>query len=294
MTQELRARPVVVGVDASQAALRATCFAAEEATRRSVPLRIVHALGVFEGMTAPPGDLDVPGLVNAGAQTLVQAMADSVGGLVPAHQVHTSVVEGDPVEVLRHASSDASLVVLGGRGVGGIEGLLLGSTASRVVATADCPVAVLPHDTAVRARGRRSVVVGVEGRGDEEVLAFAFAEAAARRTDLVAVHAWQDVVLETAFLSISPLIDWDVVMADEERVLAEALAGWSEKEPDVAVREVVVREKTARALVAAGLTAELLVVGHRRRRTLGSTTHGVLHRANCPVVVVPLGAGGNP
>jgi nucleotide-binding universal stress UspA family protein len=203
------------------------------------------------------------------------------------------VVEGHPVEVLRHASSDASLVVLGGRGVGGIEGLLLGSTASRVVATADCPVAVLPHDTAVRARGRQSVVVGVEGRGDEEILAFAFAEAAARHTDLVAVHAWQE-VLDAAFLSISPLIDWDVVMADEERLLAEALAGWSEKEPDVAVREVVVREKTARALVAAGLTAELLVVGHHRRRTLGSTTHAVLHRANCPVAVVPLGAGGKP
>jgi nucleotide-binding universal stress UspA family protein len=293
MTQELRARPVVVGVDASQAALRATRFAAEEATRRSVPLWIVHALAVFEGMTAPPEELDVPGLLDAGAQTLVQAMADSVGGLVPAHHVHTSVVEGHPVEVLRHASSDASLVVLGGRGVGGIEGLLLGSTASRVVATADCPVAVLPHDTAVRARGRQSVVVGVEGRGDEEILAFAFAEAAARHTDLVAVHAWQE-VLDAAFLSISPLIDWDVVMADEERLLAEALAGWSEKEPDVAVREVVVREKTARALVAAGLTAELLVVGHHRRRTLGSTTHAVLHRANCPVAVVPLGAGGKP
>jgi nucleotide-binding universal stress UspA family protein len=294
MTQELRTRPVVVGVDASQAALRATRFAAEEAARRSVPLRIVHALGVFEGITAPPADMDVPGLVNVGAQTLVQAMADSVGSLLPAHQVQTSLIEGGPVEVLRRASSDASLVVLGGRGVGGIEGLLLGSTAARVVATADCPVAVLPHDSAVRARGVQSVVVGVRGRGDEEVLAFAFAEAAARRTDLVAVHAWQDVVLETAFLSISPLIDWDVVMADEERVLAEALAGWSEKEPDVPVREVVVREKTARALVAAGLTAELLVVGHQRRRTLGSTTHAVLHRASCPVAVVPLGAGGEP
>ena len=92
MTQELRARPVVVGVDASQAALRATRFAAEEATRRSVPLRIVHALAAFEGMTAPPEELDVPGLLDAGAQTLVQAMADSVGGLVPAHHVLTSVV----------------------------------------------------------------------------------------------------------------------------------------------------------------------------------------------------------
>ena len=96
--------------------------------------------------------------------------------------------------------------------------------------------------------------------------------------------------LAPAFRTISPLTDWEGVMADEERVLAEALAGWSEKEPDVEVRQVVVREKAARALLAAGLTAQLLVVGHHRGRRLGSTAHGVLHRANCPVAVVPLAA----
>jgi len=78
------------------------------------------------------------------------------------------------------------------------------------------------------------------------------------------------------------------VQADEQRALGEALAGWADKEPDVPVREVVVREKTARALVAASLTAELLVVGHHRRRSLGSTTHAALHRAACPVAVVPI------
>jgi nucleotide-binding universal stress UspA family protein len=56
----------------------------------------------------------------------------------------------------------------------------------------------------------------------------------------------------------------------------------------VEVREVVVRDKPARALVAAGLTAELLVIGHRPRHRLGSTTHGVLHRTSCPVAVVPI------
>jgi nucleotide-binding universal stress UspA family protein len=45
-------------------------------------------------------------------------------------------------------------------------------------------------------------------------------------------------------------------------------------------------------LTAASLTAPLLVVGHRRRRSSGSTTHGVLHRAGCPVAVVPLPQGG--
>ena len=291
MTQELRSRPVVVGVDASQASARATRFAAEEAARRSVPLRIVHALTLFDGMTSPPADLDVLGLLNADAESVVRAMADSVTGLLPADRVHPSVVEGDPVAVLVTASSAASLVVVGGRGAGGLEGLLLGSTANGLVASAQCPVAVLPDDSAARVRGRQSVVVGVEGRGDDEVLAFAFGEAAARGTDLVAVHAWQDVVLETAFRSVSPLADWAGVMADEERVLAEALAGWRDKEPDVVVREIAVRDRAARALVAAGLSAQLLVVGHHRGRRLASTTHGVLHRATCPVAVVPLGTG---
>jgi nucleotide-binding universal stress UspA family protein len=278
---------VVVGVDASDAALRAARFAADEAVRRSARLHVVHAVTWLDGTTLPYPELDLPGLMNAGAQSLLQAMSDALAESIPADRISTSAIEGRPADVLVDAAADASLLVVGGRGVGGVAGLLLGSTAHGVVDHAACPVVVVPDDVAAEVSDRRSVVVGVEGRGDEDVLAFAFAEAVARGTDLVAVHAWQDVVLDTAFLSVSPLVDWAGVMADEERALAEALAGWRGKEPDVAVREVVVREKTARALLEAALTAELLVVGHHPRRILGSTTHGVLHRATCPVAVVP-------
>ena len=107
------------------------------------------------------------------------------------------------------------------------------------------------------------------------------------------MHAWQDVVLDTAYLSASRLVDGAGATADEERLLAEALAGWSEKEPDVVLRQVVIRERSARSLVEASLTAELLVLGRSRRRILGSTTHGALHRAACPVAVVPLSANGS-
>jgi nucleotide-binding universal stress UspA family protein len=284
---------VVVGVDASEAAMRAAHFAADEAARRSAPLHVVHAATWLDGLTYPYAELDLSGMLYAGAQSVVQAVSDAVSASLPADRVSTSVVNGRPVDVLVDASADAVLMVVGGRGVGGITGMVLGSTAHGLVGHAACPVVVVPDDlAAVQARERRSVVVGVEGRGDEDdVLTFAFGEAAARSTDLVAVHAWQDVVLETAYRSISPLVDWAGVMADEERVLAEALAGRRDKEPDVAVREVVVREKPARALVEASLTAELLVVGHHGRRILGSTAHGVLHRATCPVAVVPVAAG---
>ena len=169
------------------------------------------------------------------------------------------------------------------------------TSSNRIVSDANCPVIVLPDDSDVLVRDRRSVVVGVQGRrNDDEVLDFAFGEAAARGTDLVAVHAWQEVVVDAPLRS--PMIDWADVVVHEERVLAEALAGWKERasEPvvrDVVIREVVVRDRAARALVAASMTAELLVVGHRARRIPGATTHGVLHRATCPVAVVPIPVG---
>jgi nucleotide-binding universal stress UspA family protein len=290
MTGPSAEHAVVVGVDASEAATRAVRFAADEARRRSMPLRIVHAITWFDDVTYPIPELDAPDLLNAGAQTLLQAMRDLVADSVPDDRVSTSAVDGHPVDALVAASEGAALLAVGGRGSGGLAGLLLGSTAHGVVARAACPVVVMPDDSTIRVRDRRSVVVGVRGREDDEVLAFAFAEAAVRGTDLVAVHAWQDVVLETAFLSTSPLVDWAGVQADEERVLAEALAGWSEKQPDVVLRQVVIRERSARALVEASLTAELLVLGRSRRRILGSTTHGALHKAACPVAVVPVPA----
>jgi nucleotide-binding universal stress UspA family protein len=220
-----------------------------------------------------------------------------VAPVVGGGRTSWSVLDGRPAELLRAASAEAHLIGLGARGARGARGaggLLLGSTASGVVAGASCPVIVLPDDTSVTVGQRRSVVVGVKGRSDDDVLAFAFDEAAARDTDLIAVHAWQDTAVDPAYPTISPLIDWARVGDQEERVLAEALAGWRDKRPDVVVREVVLRDKPARGLLAAALTAQLLVVGHRRRNrlaTLTSTTHGVLHRAAGPVAVVPVGSG---
>jgi len=283
------ALPVVVGVDGSARALDAARFAAEEARRRGAPLHLVTVVAwPYDGLTATPPDVDLPALLDETGAAVVAGAAAAV----TAPEVTTSVRTGDPVTVLTDLTADAQLLVLGSRGVGGVAGLLLGSVAGAVVAHAHCPVLVLPDDTAVVMRDRRSVVVGVAGRSDDDlVLAVAFAEAASRGSDLVAVHAWQDVVLEPEARMLSPLVDWAGALSDEERALSEALAGWREKEPDVVVRELVVRDRPARALVAASLTAEVLVVGRRHRRALGSTPHGVLHRAVCPVVVVPLPAG---
>lgn len=290
-------RPIVVGIDGSRTAEHAARWAAEQAREREAPLQLVHSMTwPYEGaVLTSDEDHDFQKGLRSGAEELLATLADQLGSVVPRERIGWRIETGDPVTALCAGSAAAEAIVVGGRGIGGVAGLLIGSTATGVAMAAHCPVVVLPDESLAVVTERRSVVVGVEGRGrDEELLAFAFAEASARQTDLVAVHSWTDAVVDAAIRTVSPLLDWADVAADEQRLLSESLGGWREKYPDVTVREAVVRDRPASALVAVGLTAQLLVVGRRPHGPigrLGSTTHGVLHRAGCPVAVVPVSTG---
>ena len=120
---------------------------------------------------------------------------------------------------------------------------------------------------------------------------FAFEEAALRGAELLALHAWTGPV-STGPGDMLPLVyDPADVAADETRVLAEALAGWQTKYPDVTVHRRPVRAHAATALVEATGSAQLLVVGTHGHRAVpgwlvGSVTHALLHKARCPIVVV--------
>jgi nucleotide-binding universal stress UspA family protein len=136
------------------------------------------------------------------------------------------------------------------------------------------------------------VVVGVDGTPvGEAAIAFAFAEASTRGTDLVAVHTWTDLLLETAFAGESAVLDFSVVAQQAEELLGERLAGWQEKYPDVRIIRHVSRKRASRALLRHAEGAALVVVGSRGRGgfrglLLGSTSQHLLHHAPCPVAVV--------
>ena len=62
----------------------------------------------------------------------------------------TLLLEGDPADALTDVaiSEEAGLLVVGSRGVGGITGLRLGSTALKVLHQAQIPVLMVPADSA--------------------------------------------------------------------------------------------------------------------------------------------------
>ncbi|MEU9821213.1 universal stress protein [Pseudonocardia alni] len=265
---------LAVGVDGSPRDRTAVTWAAVAAGSRHLPLRLLHAQGRrFD---------------RAGADA-VSAAAEHARIVAPAVEVQSRALTGDPVAVLRDQSRDAVMLVLAPHTGEPLEAFGW-STAAALTASAPCPVvAVPPRRGPTRTAG--AVVVGVDGSElSEAALAFAFDHAAAAGAALVAVHAWQDAGGDRVDDRAGGFGRVEAEQA-QERVLAEALAGWTEKYPDVPVRRIVVHGPARAALLARAGTAQLLVVGSAGRAGLtgllhGSTSQALLYELPCPLAVV--------
>ncbi|MER6222205.1 universal stress protein [Streptomyces sp900105755] len=261
---------VVVGVDGSSSSHAAVVQAAREAERRGAELRVVHAFSWPVGPMYAPLD---PSPLN----TLAHDAAQDARRVAPGVEVGDAVMIGGAVSVLVAESRAADLVVVGRRGIGGFVGMLLGSTAVSVAAHSHCPVLVVREEP----DGAGPVVLAVDGSAEgEKAVEFAFAEAALRGAELVAVHAW--------------LPDHEPAgtgVERPERLLAQAVAGRAERYPDVTVRQEVLSGEIREVLVQASRNAQLMVAGARGRggfsgMLLGSVSQALLHHAHCPVAVV--------
>ena len=280
-------RPVVVGVDGSASALDATAWAAREAQRHGVALRVVTAFGWPEDWVAGgrPAGVATREIFLTAARARLATAVETARAAAPGLEVTDELVQDRPVPALAAAGRDARVLVVGQRGLGGLAGLVLGSVAAALALHARCPLVVVGAE--VPDGAGRPVVVGVDGSAaGEAALGFAFDAAAARGVTLSAVHAWAVPVGVPVVASAHATL-----AASEAEVLAERLAGWGEKYPEVAVERVLLHGSAGRVLVEQSETAQLVVVGSRGRGgaaslLLGSVSHAVVHRAHCPVVVV--------
>src|SRR5437763_10464209 len=228
---------VVAGIDGSSSAVRAAVWAGAEAQRRGRPLRLVQIYALPQ--VKYPMVFGTQGLVRAGLAQQAEEWLDEARAAVAAEhpdiEITTAARAWSPVTALTQESQHAELVVLGSRGLGGFTGLLVGSTAVSVAAHAHCPIVVVrgrtPHDPPP---DTGPVLVGADGSPDSEAaLAFACEGARLRDTKIVAVHTWSD-VLADGMLRAHPLQEDPAEIEKEERdKLAQQVAGWQAKYPDL-------------------------------------------------------------
>lgn len=210
-----------------------------------------------------------------------------------ARDIEAEVVveRGWTVPTLLRAAEDAGLLVAGSRGHNALETRWPGSVSQHLAGHAGCPVAVVRPAHNPRSH---QILVGVDGSpASESALRYAADRAALTGESVLAVHAYQLPMFSGTATGLAVLpIDVDTEIVDDaERLAAELVAGMAEDHPGVALRSTAVIGRAGRVLARLSDEASLVVVGSRGRTPwqellLGSVSQEVLHRAECPVIVV--------
>ena len=281
------AADVVVGFDGSAPALGALRWAAAEAGRRGVRLRVLLSYHWrFPGAERIAGEATVDALREQAHVVVAEAVAQA-RKVTPGLEALGSTVEGHAAGALLDASEEAALTVVGHRGRGGFASLLLGSVGLQVATHARGPVVV------VRGRAEAThgpVLLGVDGSPQATVAAgMAFSEAAARGCAVLAARVHPD-----------PTPPWSIEApagpdprAETHRPtdeLIQQLADVRSRYPQVPVEYEVRQGHPTDVLTYLSLKAQLVVVGTRGHGgftglPLGSVAQQLLQHSDCPVLI---------
>lgn len=133
---------IIVGVDGSESSV--------DALRRGEKITVAMGarLTVMTCWTVPakyhvPYSLATIDFKGA-AQEVQSTAIERAFGLDWPRNLTTALVQGPARPTLINASHDATLLVLGRRGLGGFKGLLMGSVSTACITHAHCPVVVVP------------------------------------------------------------------------------------------------------------------------------------------------------
>jgi nucleotide-binding universal stress UspA family protein len=215
------------------------------------------------------------------------------------------VCAGDAAEEILHAAGDGdSMIVMGTRGRGGLQRMLLGSVADRVVRTADVPVALVRGgDGVVLPAGRLTRLLVPLDSSELSELSLPFARDLAQRAgaELHLLQVVEPISIggaagyppEMAFLSPDAYAG---LMNDLEQQAREYLTDTAQPLRDagitvtISVKVGLPVDDTLRTAGEVGADAIVMAThgrGGMRRVLLGSVATGVVGRGTLPLIVVP-------
>lgn len=261
-------KPIVVGIDGSQAAVTAALWGIDEATSRAVPLRLV---AVMKRTHESPEDYDRDLVHVETSLREAQSAVEASGKLV---KVETEIVRGPAGPVLVEASRDAELVCVGSVGIGRYARSILGSTATELAESAHCPVAVIRTEIDQQPPDIDWIVVRMtDAPGNDAVVKHAAREAILRRAPMLVLGGRPEELTEHAD-------------GEFERRVAE----WRQRHPGVRVYPITTRSGIADFLRANDERVQLAVIdgseAGQLTRLVGPVGHPLFGHPECSVLVV--------
>jgi nucleotide-binding universal stress UspA family protein len=174
-------KSVVVGVDGSQAAIRAARWAVDEVAGTDIPLRLLHVTKADP--SAGPGEARAALIT---AEEVVHDAYSAINEMGKPMKIETEVIDGEPVSALIAASRSTTLLCVGDTGAAQHPDVWLGSTAKKLAQLGHCSVAIVRgdgHDIGVIGGGWIVALVD-ESPDGIDVLELAIHEARHRRAPL--------------------------------------------------------------------------------------------------------------
>jgi nucleotide-binding universal stress UspA family protein len=139
---------VVVGIDGSTQSRHAAAMAASLARARDAKLHLITVVRPPEGWWGIVGSPPTPTALSKTLTDAQREILDTAIAEIDLSDVEYDTVEevGDPARMLIEycQSVSADLLVVGKRGAGLLERIVLGSVANRVANDAPCPVLLVP------------------------------------------------------------------------------------------------------------------------------------------------------
>lgn len=294
---------ILFASDFSEGAAHAQAHAVIWAEKTGARLDLLHVLEFQPGMDPeqPVNKMYLDQLRSQADQGLRQIVA----ALEPTRVTIAARVEsGVPSQMIVQTARelDADLIILGTRGLSGLEHLLVGSTAERVIKTAPCPVVAVrtvpqqPGRAAASADMRPSLaiqkmLVPVDFSDCSlEALEYAIFVAKLYQASVTIIHVPEPITFG---------IDFTLRQVEERRGLRKRTESWlSEVTQLLSTQGVAAGYQVLGGLPADSVPAyardhscDLIVMGTHGRRGFshalsGSVTESVIRHAPCPVLTL--------